>query len=278
MVIHNVWVFTKKSGISLCSKQYGTVEVDESLFSGFLSSINTLAESEFDQKGVESIVMGNYKFMYEGFAGIVFTAASDITDSDKELKDFLIEIRKQFFDNFSNQPWERYLKELAKSGNVELFEQFKSPLDFEVKIYSERREKELKDKKTLVEIYDNLINIFFLKIIAFSEVLDEDFATPLSKVIKDIIKNIEALNKISIAWDGISFASVELEKIPIDELKPLLHKMLEKLIIEGYSLIGQKPVNKIISQLNPTLAMQLDEIRDLGICYNVLQLLLKSSY
>ncbi|NHI93776.1 MAG: hypothetical protein EAX96_14915 [Candidatus Lokiarchaeota archaeon] len=278
MVIHNIWIFTKKSGISLCAKKYGSVEVDESLFSGFLSSINTLAESEFDQKGVESINMGNYKFMYEGFSGVVFTVAGDPTDSDAELKNFLIDARKEFFEQFSPIPWENHLKELAKSGNVEHFEDFKFQLDLLVKAFGERRQRELKDKKILIDIYDNLINIFFLKIMAFSEVLDDDFATPLSKVIKDIIKNIEGLDKISIAWDGISFSSVELEKIDVDILKATLHKILEKLIIEGYSLIGQKPINKIITQLNPSLSMKLDEIRDLGICYPILQLLLKSTY
>ena len=115
MVIHNIWVFTKKSGTSLYHEKYGSVEVDESLFSGFLSSINTLAETEFDQKGVESIIMGDYKFLYEHFCGIIFTVSADPNDSDVELKKLLVKARKRFFEQFADAPWENYLKDLSKS-------------------------------------------------------------------------------------------------------------------------------------------------------------------
>ena len=266
MVIHNVWVFTKKSGTSLCHKKYGSVEVDESIFSGFLSSINTLAEAEFDQKGIESIHMGNYKFMYESFADVVFTVAADPTDTDTQLKNCLKNMRKEFFNYFSPEAWAFFLKEKAMSGAVEEFNQFESLMDAAINKFDEEKLEELINKKTIIELYDNLLNIFFLKLMAFSDVLDEDFLSPLQKAIKDVAKTHESMTDLSITMGGIGLLALNLETIELKDLKFILNEMLEKIMEKGYELVGRKPINKIIAQLNPTLAMKLDEIKELGIC------------
>lgn len=276
MVVHNVWVFTKKSGTSLYHKKYGSVDVDESLFSGFLSSINTLAESEFDQKGVESIKMGDYKFLYEHFCGVLFTVAADPEDPDEELKGLLVEARKQFFEQFALSPWEKYLKDLAKSGQVEHFNAFQNTLDKVVNEYKLSKDKEKTEKTELIELYNILINKFYLKVVAFSDVLDEDFGSPLEKVVNDLVKNNDELRKIRVNVTGISLDDINTEKIEIKELKKALYEILDGLITKGYNLMGAKPVNKIIGQLNNTIAIKLDEIENLGICHQILSILLKS--
>ena len=276
MVIHNVWVFTKKSGISLYHKKYGSVEVDESLFSGFLSSINTLAESEFDQKGVESIKMGDYKFIYDHFCGVLFTVAVDPEDSETEIKEMLAKAREKFFFQFAEEPWEKYLKELAKSGQVEHFDNYQSTLDEVVYEYKQKKAEETNNKKRLIDFYKLLINKFFLKVIAFSEVLDEDFQTPLSNVVNDLVKNNAILKEIKISEDGLSFESVDSNKIEINELKRFLHEILNGLITTGYNLMGTKPVNKIIGQLGSMVSKKLTDIQNLEICHQILQILLKS--
>jgi len=276
MVIHNVWVFTKKSGTSLYHKKYGSVEVDESLFSGFLSSINTLAESEFDQKGVESIKMGDYKFIYEHFSGVLFTVAVDPDDSEDEIREMLINARKRFFFQFSETPWDKYLKELSQSGEVEHFNNFQNTLDEVIEEYKKKKEEENKNKRELLDLYNILINKFYLKVIAFSDVLDEDFATPLSNVINDLVKNNDALKNIKVNLQGVSFDSIELNKIKINELRTYLYEILDGLINKGYNLMGPKPVNKIIGQLGSTISNKLSGIKNLGICYQILQILLKS--
>ncbi|MHA1785237.1 MAG: hypothetical protein ACTSVE_08565, partial [Candidatus Helarchaeota archaeon] len=277
MVIHNVWILTKKGGISLYHKKYGSVEVDESLFSGFLSSINTLAESEFEEKGIESIIMGNYKFLYEDFNGILFTVAGDITDFDSELKEFLISVRKRFFEKFSELPWARYLKELARSGEVEIFEQFELLLDESVERYKKEKEEILRNKRDLLEIYENLINIVYLRLIQFSEVVDEDFFEPISKSIKDIIKNDEVMKDVKIPGDGIFFSSIDLNKIEISRLKIVLHEIFEAVMNVGYNAMGKKPINKIIIQLFPAIVIKMDQIQKLGVCYQILDIVLKAS-
>ncbi|MHA1384667.1 MAG: hypothetical protein ACTSR3_13010 [Candidatus Helarchaeota archaeon] len=276
LVVHNIWIFTKKSGTSLYHKKYGSVEVDESLFSGFLSSINTLAESEFDQKGVESIKMGNYKFLYEHFSGVLFTIAADPEDSDEELKAILVKARKKFFEQFAAAPWENYLRELAKSGQVEHFNAFQETLDEVLDEYKRSKMKEQENKKELLEIYNILINKFFLKVVAFSDVLDEDFATPMSNVVNDLVKNNEILKNIKVNLNGVSFDNIDIEKIKFEELRSSLFEILDGLITKGYNLMGPKPVNKIIGQLNNTIAIKLEEVQKLGICYNILSILLKS--
>jgi len=151
-------------------------------------------------------------------------------------------------------------------------------MDVSINKFDEKKLTELINKKTLIELYDNLVNIFFLKLVAFSDVLDEDFLSPLKKVVKDITKKHENMSDLSVTMSGIALQSLNLEAIELIDLKFILHDMLEKIMTKGYELIGRKPINKIIAQLNPTLAMKLDEIKELGVCYSILELLLKSSY
>ncbi|NVM01797.1 MAG: hypothetical protein HWN67_05655 [Candidatus Helarchaeota archaeon] len=276
MVIYHVWVFTKKSGISLYHKKYGSVEVDESLFSGFLSSINTLAESEFDQKGIESIKMGDYKFLYDHFCGVLFTVAVDPEDSESEIREMLYKARIKFFNQFAEEPWENYLKELAKSGQVEHFNNYQNTLDEVVFEYKQEKAEETNNKKRLIDFYKLLINKFFLKVLAFSEVLDEDFQTPLSNVVNDLVKNNAILKEIKISEDGLSFEAVDANKIEIIELRTFLHEILDGLTTTCYNLMGTKPVNKIIVQLGSMLSKKLTDIQNLEICHQVLQILLKS--
>ena len=277
LVVHNIWILTKKSGTSLYHKKYGSVEVDESLFSGFLSSINTLAESEFDQKGIDSINMGNYKFLYEHFCGVIFTVAGDPSDSDTELKELLVKARKRFFEQFSEMPWENYLKELAKSGMVGHFKIFENILDEVVSEYQISKVEEADNKKNLLKFYKTLINKFYRKVLAFSEVVDEDFQSPLTKATKNVVKNNFAMKVVEITEEGISFDSVDLTEIKLKEFKPIMHEILDALINTGYNLMGNKPINKIIAQLHPDISAKLPEVQTLGICFPMLQLLLKSN-
>lgn len=235
-----------------------------------------MAESEFDQKGVESIKMGDYKFLYDHFCGVLFTVAVDPEDSDTEIKKMLTEARMKFFTQFAENPWENYLKELAKSGKVEHFNNYKNTLDEVVFAYKQKKAEETNNKKRLIDFYKLLINKFFLKVLAFSEVLDEDFQTPLSNVVNDLVKNNATLKEIKISEEGLSFDAVNADNIQISELRTFLHEILDGLISTGYNLMGKKPVNKIIGQLGTMVSKKLTDIQNLEICYQVLQILLKS--
>ncbi|MFX1466594.1 MAG: hypothetical protein ACFFA5_08995, partial [Promethearchaeota archaeon] len=61
-MIHNVYIL-KKTGESLIHGYYGSIEVDETLITGFLSAISSFAE-EIGAESVESLVMKNMKFVY----------------------------------------------------------------------------------------------------------------------------------------------------------------------------------------------------------------------
>jgi len=168
------------------------------------------------------------------------------------------------------------LKELSQSGEVEHFNNFQNTLDEVIEEYKKKKEEENKNKRELLDLYNILINKFYLKVIAFSDVLDEDFATPLSNVINDLVKNNDALKNIKVNLQGVSFDSIELNKIKINELRTYLYEILDGLINKGYNLMGPKPVNKIIGQLGSTISNKLSGIKNLGICYQILQILLKS--
>ncbi len=278
MTIHDIWIFTKSGGLCLYHKGYGNVQVDEYLFSGFLSAINAMAETELNQKGIESINMGDYTFLYEHFCGIVFTVAGDPIESSTALRKFVVNVRKEFINQFQDAAWEHFLNKVTKDGALEPYQTFEKTLDQLIKNYNEEKIKILNKKRILLELYSSLNNTFIEKVTAVTKLLHENFEIYLSKGIRNLIKNNEELKKIEVIESGLSFDFINLENIGLDELKTSLHDIFEGIVNTAYEVLGDKPINKIIPELYPILAKKLSEIDELKVSYPLLRSLVYFFY
>jgi hypothetical protein len=97
-LIHNVYIL-KKTGESLLHGYYGSIEVDESLITGFLSAISSFAE-EIGAESVESLVMKNMKFVYSLETTtpdpIIFAVCIDREEDSKKIEFVLRKIKDKF--------------------------------------------------------------------------------------------------------------------------------------------------------------------------------------
>ena len=85
------------------------------------------------------------------------------------------------------------------------------------------------------------------------------------------------MKDVKIPGDGIFFSSIDLNKIEISRLKIVLHEIFEAVMNVGYNAMGKKPINKIIIQLFPAIVIKMDQIQKLGVCYQILDIVLKAS-
>ena len=222
--------------------------------------------------------MGDYKFIYEDFCGVIFTVAGDPTDSDADLKSILVEARKQFIEQFQEPAWKFYLDDLTKTGDLGFFEKFGNTFEKIVTQYYNQKDEIMKNKQLLVDIYSSLINTFIEKVMAFSKLLHENFELYLMKGIKNIVKNSEEMKKIEITDQGLFFDYINLKNIALIELKTMLHDIFEGVVNTGYDVIGDKPINKIIPQVYPIFARKLPDIQQLGVSFPMLQSLINFYY
>ncbi len=253
-------------------------ELDDYLFSGFMSAINVMAETEFNQKGVDSILMGDYKFFYEHFCGIIFAVAADPVDSDTLLKNLLKKIREGFFRQFEEVPWLNFIEEIIKAGQSDQFQSFDPTLKEIIHKFNAIRIEKLQQKHLFLELYNSLINTFIEKVSAFSKLLNVDFTVHISKDIKRLVVNCEEMNNLEIQPMKINFEFINLEKIEIDELKTYLHEIFVSVVNAGYDVVGDKPLNRIIPHLYPIIARKLPEIQQMGISFPLLQALINFYY
>ncbi|MEM1658215.1 MAG: hypothetical protein QXK94_04190 [Candidatus Jordarchaeales archaeon] len=116
-MIHNVYIM-RRSGECLVSRKYGSLEADDDLVTGFLSAILNFSE-QIDGERVESIIMGNKKFVYTIMNDVIFIAYADKEDSVKESLELL---GQRFLEKYGDalKNW---------SGDKSIFEDFTSTMD-----------------------------------------------------------------------------------------------------------------------------------------------------
>jgi hypothetical protein len=124
-LIHNVYIL-KKTGESLIHGYYGSIEVDETLITGFLSAISSFAE-EIGAESVESLVMKNMKFVYAMDTSIpedpiIFAVSVDREEDDSKIKDILVKIKEKFIGEHKTdlEEW---------TGDIKVFNPFYDDLD-----------------------------------------------------------------------------------------------------------------------------------------------------
>lgn len=101
-MINHVYVI-RSDGTILFHKTYGTVKVDDSLVSVFLSAVSSFAGS-LSEGEIKSVVTGRLKFVYTGGLGrykdYLFVFCADEGDDDLGLRERLKRARDSFIEEF----------------------------------------------------------------------------------------------------------------------------------------------------------------------------------
>jgi hypothetical protein len=115
----------KRTGESLLHGYYGSIEVDESLITGFLSAISSFAE-EIGAENVESLVMKNMKFVYGLETStpdpIIFAVCVDREEDSKKIEFVLRKIKDKFMEAHRTDV-EEY------TGDLSVFKAFNKEMD-----------------------------------------------------------------------------------------------------------------------------------------------------
>ncbi|MFX1518758.1 MAG: hypothetical protein ACFFCD_02390 [Promethearchaeota archaeon] len=123
-MIHNVYIL-KKTGENLLHGYYGSIEVDESLITGFLSAISSFAE-EIGAESVESLIMKNMKFVYaldtSTPESIIFAVCADREEEQRKIENILRKIKGAFMTAHKSD-LETY------TGDLSVFKEFYKDMD-----------------------------------------------------------------------------------------------------------------------------------------------------
>nr|MDO8089696.1 hypothetical protein [Candidatus Sigynarchaeota archaeon] len=125
-MIHGIYIIEASSGMCLVSREYGEIELDEGLISGFLTALQQFSSELASHRGQPAILreveMRNYTIVYERAEEIMVVASVDRRDDERVLRDALRKIIDSFLQRFGS-----YLK--SWRGNIKPFKEFLPEVD-----------------------------------------------------------------------------------------------------------------------------------------------------
>ena len=206
-MIRDVWVVEKAGGRCLFHNSYGKLELDADLLSSFLTGVNSFSEAELGDTGIESIEMGNMKWVYKNWEGkVLFIAAADKSDETPALHHQIDVIRINFLKQFNIEQDKDYFKKW--NGNVTQFNKFKNSLDELI------RDWKAEDKVSEIAKKMNLLEAFQQILLAFSKVLPSikpDGVAELEKKMQRVKNSLPAyFQNISYGHNGWDILGVNI--------------------------------------------------------------------
>ncbi len=277
IIIKGFWIL-RTSGQSIYNKSFG-FEIDEHLFSGFLSAMMSFAKSEVGiEKGIESMDMGDIRFVYLPVAfGLIFVIAGDKRYHVNLYNKYLQDIKNFFMGHFEEEVWQFFFKNW-KRGEMDFFSNKledninKLTTKWEIELITE-----MSNKEHLLKIYEDLINTLvisyldvFGRLLKVAEIID-----PIQDIIKRITKGNGELEKIDVSERGIlNYGDLDPEKMDMDTLSSALQNIFWAITDLAKDQVGDKPVNLLLKKCSPIVYKNKGLIRELNLEDLVLKLLI----
>ncbi|MHA1311032.1 MAG: hypothetical protein ACTSWR_05170 [Candidatus Helarchaeota archaeon] len=284
-MIREIWLVEKLRGICLLHRSYSSLQTNPDLLSSFLSGLYAFSEVELSKyglkeeteiKGIESIDMSGFRWVYVDMKGILYIVAADREDNVDILRKQVKVIRQNFLHHFGYKDEKSFSENW--NGNISQFEgEFEDILDELVQNWEQVDNVSLiiAQKMDLVEIYQQFYLALgrILKFIPSEQTLAKlkykMFNVKNEKISKKL-KNVEYHSKTG--WD---ITAIDLININIQELQNNLNILLEEFVLTLKQLAGTKVVHRLSRKfVFPIILKTYSRLKDLKIDENILKIFL----
>lgn len=149
VTVYSIYTLERLSGRAIYTKDYGHIQVEENLLSGFMAALFGFSESELKDTGIENIDMGGMRWVYVDLKGLLFICACSKDEDPVMLKNQLELIASSFCERFVIK---EDFSELNWNGNLKIFE----PMDIIVDSLMEswQKAKLVADAAALMDLLD----------------------------------------------------------------------------------------------------------------------------
>ena len=264
-MIQNVWIVEKDRGRRLFHKRYGTIDIDPDLFSAFLTGLYAFAEAELGETGIDSIEMGDLRWVYIYSHDLLFIIAGDKDDSVAHLKAQLNVIKNSFFFEFP--VFTKYWQEKFKlTGFKGIYEQFHPIVDELVNSWILLVEiTNAANFMDICEVCQHVISLLCKTIESCDERRKQSLLDTLKLQIFDLIKDDSELSKI-VSEDG----SIDILRINVFELNDDAVGVLQNILQTSFNALrnelGYSSFQAMVrKKFIPYLKLDWKRIRSLGL-------------
>jgi len=263
-MIRNVWVVEKAGGRCLFHHSYGSLELDPDLLSSFLTGVNSFSEAELGDTGIESIEMGNMKWVYKTWESrLLLVAAADKSEDTAALHHEIGVIRANFTAQFGLDKDKDYFKHW--NGNVSQFNKFKSTLDELIRDWKEAdRVTEIAHKMNLLEAFQQILHAWAKVLPSIKPDGLSDLEEKMCRVKESLPPYFEKINYGATGWDILA-VNITDDSCKEDALRAEL-EFLTRIFVSEMKAIFEEHFFEIVKQLVfPKLLSDWSRIRELEI-------------
>ncbi|MFX1299082.1 MAG: hypothetical protein ACFFD2_30010, partial [Promethearchaeota archaeon] len=262
-MIRDIWIVEKRGGRCLFNKSYGQLNLDPDLISSFLSGLNAFSEAELGDTGIESIEMGNMKWVYINWKNkLLLVAAADKNADSLVLHHQLDIIRKDFMGFFNID--EDFFNDF--DGNVSKFPQFKSKLDELVNDWKkETKVIDIAKMMNLLEVYQQILHAFAKVIPAIKPEGRVKLAKKMNEVKSRLPYFFQYISYRDNGWDILTI-DVTARDCREDLLRDGLQYILKSFVVEMKTIFEEELFFEISKKLvYPKLLSDWVRIRHLSL-------------
>ncbi|MFX1521324.1 MAG: hypothetical protein ACFFCD_15545 [Promethearchaeota archaeon] len=264
-MIQNIWIVEKDKGQCLFHKRFGKIDVDPDLFSAFLTGLYGFAETELgEKKGIDSIEMGNLKWVYMYSHDLLFIIAGEKDDPVPHLKAKLNIIKSNFFAEFPifTKDWQEAFKH---TGSKSIYDQFHPIVDELVADWIQLAEITIAATfMDICEVCQQIVSLLCKIISSCGEERKQAFLDSLKQQISDLIKNNGELSKILTENGAIDILRVNVFKLTENEVE-LLKELVKQSANILQNELGYTTFQAMFRKmLIPYLKIDWTRIRSLG--------------
>ncbi|MHA1784965.1 MAG: hypothetical protein ACTSVY_05535 [Candidatus Helarchaeota archaeon] len=247
-MIKELWILEKMGGRCIFTKSYSDLETDPDLLSSFLSALYTFSEEVSGEsgKGIESIEMGGFKWVYIEVKNLLFICAATKSDATDMIKAKINTIKNKFIEMHPDVDQDDFHDKF--DGNVSQFEDFEAPLielteDWK-KVDKVTSAAELMD---IIEVFQQLFH--FLSKTAHSIKGRENFLDKKMLLLKEVLP--QSLSDATYGEFGWDLLGINVFKHDIDEkeFREGLYKILRFYCEVLLEVFGKEIYLKIASNL-----------------------------
>jgi hypothetical protein len=238
--------------------------LDPDLLSSFLTGVNAFSEAELGDTGIESIEMGNMKWVYKNWEGkLLLVAAADKTEDTAALHHQIDVIRINFLTQYGIDKEKDYFKKW--NGNVTMFNKFKGPLDELIRDWKEAdRVTEIAHKMNLLEAFQQILHAFAKVLPSIRPEGRPDLEEKMCRVKDSLPAYFANIQYSPTGWDILA-VNISDESCKEDALRSELEFLTRIFVSEMKSIFAENFFEIVKKLVFPKLLSDWSRIRELEI-------------
>lgn len=273
MTVHSFYVVGLREGFPLYSRKWTHSDVDSALLSGFLASMEHMAQQVAAQH-VNVVNMKDRRFFFQidEANGLLLVFITDVSESPARFRKYLSLLNKQFVKMFKKQ-----LDELHEDGTTDtkLFNSFDEFIDDLVLTWwmgeTTVSAAKIMDVFEVFTIFYNTILQNFL-----TEISRRTYNDDIQKIFKTNMKKIPAIVGIHVDRSGVvNYKSIDPQQIKYPRLRQILFKIFNQLVqLTRKTMPKQTYQSLVFEHISPLIRVEQDRMKTYSLTEKIVMELL----